>query len=134
MSSIFVENSGNFQIITLGNQGQFNPDMLTAFNTALENAASDETIQGVIVTGQEKNFSLGVDMSFFADADADSVEKFSRQSKQLLARLLQFPLPLVAAINGHAFGFGAMIAFATDYKVMRQDRGFICRAFPKSGG
>ncbi|KAJ2849686.1 hypothetical protein IWW36_002453 [Coemansia brasiliensis] len=44
---------------------------------------------------------------------------------QMLARLLTFRIPTVAAINGHAFAGGCMFAFAHDYRVMRADRGWI---------
>ncbi len=36
------------------------------------------------------------------------------------------PLPTAAAINGHAFGFGALLALACDRRIMRSDRGFFC--------
>jgi enoyl-CoA hydratase/carnithine racemase len=45
---------------------------------------------------------------------------------KLFARVLSFPLPTVAAINGHAFASGALLAFAHDFRIMRADRGFIC--------
>jgi enoyl-CoA hydratase/carnithine racemase len=38
-------------------------------------------------------------------------------------------MPTAAALNGHAFGAGAMLAMAHDYRVMRADRGFFC--FPE---
>jgi enoyl-CoA hydratase/carnithine racemase len=38
-------------------------------------------------------------------------------------------MPTAAALNGHAFGAGAMLAMAHDYRVMRVDRGFFC--FPE---
>jgi enoyl-CoA hydratase/carnithine racemase len=43
-----------------------------------------------------------------------------------LGRLLCFPVPTIAAINGHAFAGGFMLAFAHDYRIMRTDRGFLC--------
>jgi enoyl-CoA hydratase/carnithine racemase len=39
---------------------------------------------------------------------------------------LTLPAPTVAAINGHAFGIGAMLALAHDRRVMRADRGWLC--------
>ena len=33
---------------------------------------------------------------------------------------------MVSAVNGHAFGLGAMITLASDYAVMREDKGFFC--------
>ena len=40
-------------------------------------------------------------------------------------RPLQLPIPTVAAINGHAFGAGMMFAVAHDYRLQREDRGFV---------
>ncbi len=45
---------------------------------------------------------------------------------QLNGRLLTLPLPTVAAVNGHAFGAGAVFAIAHDVVVMRADRGYWC--------
>jgi enoyl-CoA hydratase/carnithine racemase len=45
---------------------------------------------------------------------------------RVLARLLDAPFPVVSLVTGHAFGLGAMIVLASDYSVMRSDRGFFC--------
>ena len=45
---------------------------------------------------------------------------------ELLARVLELPVPTVAAIQGHSFAAGAMLALAHDFRVMRADRGFFC--------
>jgi enoyl-CoA hydratase/carnithine racemase len=45
---------------------------------------------------------------------------------RLLGRILTFPAITVAAINGHAFAGGAMLATAHDFRVMRDDRGYWC--------
>jgi enoyl-CoA hydratase/carnithine racemase len=44
----------------------------------------------------------------------------------LFAQMLALPAPAVAAIQGHCFAAGAMLALAHDWRVMRADRGFFC--------
>src|SRR5204863_9476559 len=46
--------------------------------------------------------------------------------QRMLGRFLVLPVPTVAAINGHAFAAGGMMALAHDFRVMRADRGFFC--------
>jgi enoyl-CoA hydratase/carnithine racemase len=45
---------------------------------------------------------------------------------ELLARVLEIGVPTVAALQGHTFAAGAMLALAHDHRVMRADRGFFC--------
>jgi Delta3-Delta2-enoyl-CoA isomerase len=44
----------------------------------------------------------------------------------LWRRLLTFPMPTIALINGHAFAGGLMTAMMHDYRVMNPERGFLC--------
>lgn len=46
-----------------------------------------------------------------------------------MVRLLSFPIPCIAAINGHAYGGGLAFAFSHDYRIMRQDRGLFFLKF-----
>lgn len=41
-------------------------------------------------------------------------------------RLLTFPIPTIAAINGHAFAAAFAVAMGHDYRVMNGNRGFLC--------
>eukprot|EP00922_Rhytidocystis_sp_ex-Travisia-forbesii_P069166 GHVS01103190.1.p1 GENE.GHVS01103190.1~~GHVS01103190.1.p1 ORF type:complete len:276 (+),score=37.55 GHVS01103190.1:128-955(+) len=56
----------------------------------------------------------------------DSPKRLLLTFHKLLLRLLTFPMPTVAAINGHAFAGGAMLCLACDYRVMNSDKGFLC--------
>jgi enoyl-CoA hydratase/carnithine racemase len=56
----------------------------------------------------------------------DGERDFVSDVHRLFARLLLFPAVVIAAINGHAFAAGAMLASAHDFRVMRDDRGYWC--------
>ena len=49
---------------------------------------------------------------------------------KIYKRLLLFPMPTIAAMNGHTFGAGAFISMCCDWRIMRKDCGRIC--FPEA--
>jgi enoyl-CoA hydratase/carnithine racemase len=59
-------------------------------------------------------------------ANSDEIDPFLVRVQELLARVLSLPMPTVAALQGHAFAAGAMLALAHDQQVMRADRGYFC--------
>ena len=81
-----------------------------------------------MTTGLGKFYSNGLDLDWLG-ANTDRGEWYVNTVQKLFARILTFPLPTVAAFNGHTFGAGAMLAIAHDYRVMRSDRGYYC--FPE---
>ena len=101
------------------------------FVTALEQillAAGDEG-RPLVLTGDGKYFSNGLDLDWLGSAGPDEAAGSMAILHRVLARLLAFPGATVAAVNGHAFGAGAILAAAADVRVMRQDRGYFC--FPE---
>lgn len=63
---------------------------------------------------QDKFFSNGLDY----ENARDDPNFFPETFNPLLARLLLFPIPIVAAINGHCFAGGFILSLACDYRVM----------------
>ena len=88
-----------------------------------------ETVDGpkvLITTGVGKHYSNGLDVDWMAGKDSADVIGYVNSVEKLLGRILTFPAPTVAAINGHAFGAGAFAIITHDHAVMREDRGFVC--------
>lgn len=71
-------------------------------------------------------FQQGLDLEFIVKNGTDSGLITLRELGMLAADLLSFPMPVVAAMNGHAFAGGGVFALACDWRVMRSDRGFLC--------
>lgn len=121
-----LDRNGAVFVLTLGDdENRFHPDRLTAINAALDEVEAAEGAKAVVTTGVGKFYSNGLDLDFMAANPAAS-EANLVDVHALFARVLAFPAPIVAAVQGHAFAAGAMLALAHDQIVMRADRGFFC--------
>lgn len=80
----------------------------------------------LIITGAGKAFSVGLNVPVVMQYTHEKVEAFYKALMKLYGRLMNFQMPTVAAINGHAFAAGAFLALACDYRIMRNDRGWFC--------
>lgn len=108
-------------------ENRFNPHFVAAWNAALDEVEAS-TGDGALVTvgAEEKFFSNGLDLEWLTGPGAKEAGRFLPSFIRLLGRIFSFPLPTVAAMNGHAFAGGGMLALAHDFRVMRADRGFFC--------
>jgi len=121
-----LDRNGAVFVLTLGDdENRFHPDRLIAINAALDEIEAAEGAKAVVTTGAGKFYSNGLDLDFMA-ANPDASEANLVDVHALFARVLAFPAPIVAAVQGHAFAAGAMLALAHDQIVMRSDRGFFC--------
>ncbi|WP_417373892.1 enoyl-CoA hydratase/isomerase family protein [Glutamicibacter protophormiae] len=82
----------------------------------------------LVTTGTGKFYSNGLDVAE-AEGPVELDPDYVRQLQAVYQRVLTLPMPTAAAVNGHAFGGGALLAMAHDYRVMRTERGFFC--FPE---
>ena len=71
--------------------------------------------RAVLLTGAGRAFSAGGDFAWFPElADRTTLESLRIDAKQLFYDLLDVPVPIVCALNGHAMGLGASIALLCD--------------------
>jgi len=135
MSVVKFEVQNNIGVITMDN-GENRQDIPFAEGmlAALDAAEADKSVRAVVITSSDaKNWSQGINLNFLMkamqDGEHDEVRRFMYGMNEVFTRLLLAPFPVIAAINGHAFGNGAMLACACDFRVMRSDRGYFC--FPE---
>ncbi|WP_280430806.1 enoyl-CoA hydratase-related protein [Nocardia brasiliensis] len=116
-------------VLDLGdNENRFSPEFLDEVNTHID-AALDADAQGLVTTAGGKFYSNGLDLDWLG-ANSDRGDWYVAQVQALFTRVLTLPVPTAAALPGHAFGAGAMLAIAHDYRAMRADRGYFC--FPEA--
>ncbi|MGL5442107.1 MAG: enoyl-CoA hydratase/isomerase family protein, partial [[Mycobacterium] stephanolepidis] len=96
-------------------ENRFTTANIEQINALLDEVLADETPSALVVTGSGKFFSNGLDVDFLG-ANPDKLSWYITEVQKILARFLVFPTPTVAAVNGHAFGAGAMVALACDYR------------------
>ncbi len=116
-------------ILDLGDdENRFSPGFLDEVDTRLDEVVGAGG-QGLVTTGGGKFYSNGLDLDWLA-AHGEQTQWYIGRVQSMLARILTLPVPTAAAVVGHAFGAGAMLALAHDFRVMRADRGFFC--FPEA--
>lgn len=76
-----------------------------------------EGAEAVVVTGRGSIFSAGVDLKRVVEGGASYLEEFLPAIPELLEAVVEFPRPLVAAMNGHAIAGGCVLACACDRRV-----------------
>lgn len=127
----YLERDGNVFVLSLGNEGQtddenrFSHQWIDETHALLDTVAATEGPAALVTTATGKFFSNGLDTDWLF-ANLDRMHGYLDRVHSVFARILAFPMPTVAAVNGHAFGAGAMLATSHDFRVMRADRGYWC--------
>jgi len=135
MAILEWKKDGTVAVLTLTNgENRFNPEFNAAMLQAFDEIEADQDIKAVIIASNDtKNWSLGIDLFWMMDKvgkkDLPAVHSFIYGANDVFRRILLFPMPVIAAINGHAFGDGSIMACCCDFRFMKADKGFFC--FPE---
>jgi len=81
--------------------------------------------KAVVLTGQGKIFSAGVDLKRLSTGGADYIRRFLPALHRLYEAAFFHPKPVVAAINGHAIAGGCVLACCADRRIMARNAGRI---------
>ena len=113
-------------VLDLGDtENRFHPDWLTSVEEHLAVVEQAEGPRALVTTATGKFFSNGLDLDWLG-GHGDQMAAYIARVQELFARVLALPVVTVAALQGHTFAAGAMLALAHDHRVMRADRGFWC--------
>jgi enoyl-CoA hydratase/carnithine racemase len=106
-------------------ENRLHPELLSALESVLDEITSHDEPAALVLTGAGKFFSNGLDLEYMGANPSEAGPTLARVHT-LFGRVLALDAPTVAAINGHAFAAGAMLALSFDLAVMRADRGYFC--------
>lgn len=135
MSIVLWEKKDTVAVLTMNNkENRMNLDYASAMIQALDEILEDKGIFSVVIcSSDEKNWSQGIDLQWLMERkaadDLNAIRSFLYRMNDLFKKLLLYPMPVIAAINGHAFGNGALLSCTCDFRFMRSDKGFFC--FPE---
>lgn len=121
-----LDRDGEVAVLHLGDdENRFSPATVAELRALVAEVASDDGPGALVTTASGKFWSNGLDLAWLAD-NGDQLDELLVAVHHLFADVLSLPVPTVAAIQGHAFAAGAMLAACHDLAVMRADRGFWC--------
>jgi Delta3-Delta2-enoyl-CoA isomerase len=143
---IDLERDGELFILTMNDgENRWNTSFVRAFAKVLDEVEASSGPAALVTRSSDvKFFSNGLDLDWISGKTADPVDPadpinaasnehrggdrsvFGAEFMTLMGRIITLPIPTVAAINGHGFGAGFMVALCHDVRIMRSDRGFLC--------
>jgi 2-(1,2-epoxy-1,2-dihydrophenyl)acetyl-CoA isomerase len=124
--NIRYEVSDHIATISLDRSGKLNaytPEMGEELVAAFERARGDERVRVVILTGEGRAFCSGVDLEYLeAHMSGTSMGSGPRLGEEAFVRtwpleLVEYPKPVIAAINGVAYGVGVTMTLGCDVRV-----------------
>lgn len=117
-----VKNDGFVRILSLNRpeaMNALNPEIVDGLIDELNRAADDDSVRVVVFTGEGKVFTSGMDLNAFANMhEDDNARMFNERVPLMFEAFIDFPKPLMLAVNGVGAGFGATICGLTDMVFM----------------
>jgi enoyl-CoA hydratase len=124
-ANILLERQGPVGIVTLNRPqalNALNAALIADLGAALDDLEGDGQIGAIVLTGSDKAFAAGADISEMATAGA--VDLVRDDNTDRWARLLSLRKPLIAAVSGYALGGGCELALMCDMIVASESAQF----------
>ena len=121
MSLMSLRNDGKVAIISMDNRKNANNlEFAQQLLGLLKQVEEEKTNKALIIgSSDEKNWSQGIDVMWLMNSiqggKKEDVQAFLSTMDEVYTLMLQYPMPIIAAMNGHTFGNGIVIAAACDF-------------------
>jgi len=131
---IHIERNGGVANVQLNRPEKMNaldPEMFKALADVSTSLAEDSTLRCVVLSGEGKSFCAGLDFASFqamgdggqaGDSLADAAEgRITHAGQQAVYGWTELPVPVIAAVHGHALGGGIQLALGADIRIVAPD-------------
>ncbi len=117
---IHLELSDGIALLTISRPNALNALNVATFdqiNEALNHLEKNQDLRCLVVTGEGKAFVAGADIAEMQHMSPEQAFRFSAYGQKTFQRLEDFPVPVIAAINGFALGGGLELALSCDIRL-----------------
>jgi 2-(1,2-epoxy-1,2-dihydrophenyl)acetyl-CoA isomerase len=126
---------GAVAVLTVNNvkrRNAFSPEIRAELVGHLNDIETDDGTRAMVITGAGGTFSAGGDLSTMQDMTAFEGRNRIRAGRQTVETMARGEKPIIAAVEGFAFGAGLSLALLADWIVAADDAKF-CASFGKVG-
>ena len=119
-TTISFRSEGGIGYLTLNRPDVLNAvtvQMTAEIEDLLARLADDDTTRVLIVTGADRAFCAGDDIKEFQTLNEHEAELLSLRQARMYLRFADVPQPIIAAVNGPAFGAGCVCAASCDVRI-----------------
>ncbi|MEI6453623.1 MAG: enoyl-CoA hydratase-related protein, partial [Actinomycetes bacterium] len=121
-----ISQEGSVYFLNLGDgENRFTLPWITELHAVVQEIAAGQGPRAMVTMATGKFWSNGLDLDWLI-AHPDEGADYIDLVQEIFATFIELPLPTVAAIQGHCYAAGALLAMSHDFALMRSDRGFFC--------
>jgi enoyl-CoA hydratase len=126
--AVDVEIADGVAVVTMNRPqalNAFNTEQLDRLGAVIRTIGQDRTVRVVILTGAgDRAFAAGADIKEMVELTAAEGLAFGRRGQALTNAVELLPQPVIAAVNGYAFGGGCELAIASDMRLASENARF----------